>query len=650
MLLTCVLLVQSFLSGVNGAEESFDALAYQSVGDIEFTFPEQEYASVLSRPNVGVTFSGGGDRSFLATTGTLAAFHELGLVDNIRYIAGSSGGSWGASVYTFFQHDEVPDSVMLGPVVFPSNITLDGLEVMAGDCVRRYPNSSYPTEAVGTTYDDWLAAVQAIYLTPSGVGRGVAFSYDKATVADIRRRNPALQDSEFLLPRGNFNESSPGIDKRPYMIIQGTMNGPRAEMPWNDENRNYSMLEWTPLTAGVAYSHQVAYHGLNTSYYALKTIGGFVEPFAFGGKRGPVEGLPVGASSGTLSVPADSDATIYCDVAMATGTSSWAPGCFYASTSDLVTQSFAGKLDYWAPSAPSPEGEFAEVAVGDGGGVSNTDLISLLQRNVTSIIAFVNTNTPLQNSTHWNPATDALSTQIDFTVPAWFGQICQNLTDEDKQSFDLGHSQVFRADEWVSFAQALQTAQAAGNGVVVSLTHTTAHNPHYGVVGGRSVKVLWVYLASRVFNWEAQLPAQMQELLVPDEDPDNQAAFPQTGEFKDFPGYVTSLASDSVARCNLLADLAGWLVYQNLALFQEVMGVPVTEPTNQGDSSHDTFETSAVGLSVIVIGGVGVILVAVAAMYFALLRRKDAVTNLIHEVQITANPVHRTEDERGIGE
>ena len=97
------------------------------------------------------------------------------------------------------------------------------------------------------------------------------------------------------------------------------------------------------------------------------------------------------------------------------------------------------------------------IIVADGAGVSNTDFISLLQRNVSTIFAFINTDTPLQNSTHWNPLTEPVSkADVDFTVPAWFGFIAANLSIIDKVSYDLNNSQVFIEEDWIPFIIKLQ--------------------------------------------------------------------------------------------------------------------------------------------------------------------------------------------------
>lgn len=66
-------------------------------------YPELHEESVLSRPNTAIAFTGGGSRSFLASIGYLAGLTELGLIPNIRYISGISGGSWATLTYTYSQ-------------------------------------------------------------------------------------------------------------------------------------------------------------------------------------------------------------------------------------------------------------------------------------------------------------------------------------------------------------------------------------------------------------------------------------------------------------------------------------------------------------------------------------------------------------------
>jgi len=406
------LVASNLLGYVSG---SFETQAWQNVGDV-FTFPETAYPEVESKQNVGVTFSGGGSRSYTLTIGTLAAFHELNMMGNVKYVAGSSGGSWGMGVYSYYQHDFVDDSTMLGPVAFPENITYDNLLQMEPYCVRNFTNMTYPYTKI-VYFEDWVTAVQDIYYTPSGVGRHVPFTLNNESLVGIKALNPQLENTTFIYPRGtDMSETElavAGIDPRPYPIIQATLIGPFDMMPWEPTNRNYSLVEWAPLTAGVAYSHPITYTTIDNTSTVHSTVGGFIDPFAFNSTGAPTSGLPSGDTSGVLTVP---ESRVFCDVALASGTSSWAVGEDIAATPDHEIEKAAGRLNYWAPSAKDPSIDYALFSTGDGAGNSNTDLISLIQRNVSQIIAFVNTNTPMMNSTNWNPATDNLTTaNIDFT-------------------------------------------------------------------------------------------------------------------------------------------------------------------------------------------------------------------------------------------
>lgn len=119
-------------------------------------------------------------------------------VAHIRYILGSSGGSWATIVYSYFQHADVSDHTMLGKVVMPANITQAGLQAMDHNCVRSYTSSSITPG--GLTFLDWVEAVQEIYFTPANISRGTPFSFDSDTLFDIQTRNPGLQNTGAACP------------------------------------------------------------------------------------------------------------------------------------------------------------------------------------------------------------------------------------------------------------------------------------------------------------------------------------------------------------------------------------------------------------------------------------------------------------------
>jgi hypothetical protein len=441
-----------------------------------------------------------------------------------------------------------------------------------------------------------------------------------------------LASKDFQLLRGKFGNRT-GIDTRPFPIIQGTLIGPLSLIPFDTTNRNYSLIEWTPLSAGVAYTSQYVFSDVSNTQTIVTTHGGFIEPFAFNTLTAPSAGLPAGQRNGTLTVPGSS--VFQCDWALASGTSSWAPGCLVSASTSAPFQTLVGSLTYWSPSASAPKP--TKYTTGDGAGVSNTNLISFIQRGVTSIIAFVSTSTPMQNSTHWNPATDPLtSTVIDFTVPAWFGYIAEELTNVSDVSYDLKNSHVFESSEWLPMVTGLQEAQAIGKGNIISRTHTTVRNDHYGIPAGLKIKVVWIYLG-RATQWEQQLNEEMRALVVPQEDPDNQANTINSGPFRNFPHYATAVASQTTSKANLLADLTGWTIYQHQDLIRDALGLepfssfpssmPSPSPTlpssDKVKSSNDdetSFASSSGGIVTFVfVGllGVGLIL---GAVYYVMRR------------------------------
>ena len=68
-------------------------------------WPEQKIAAIAGRPLTGIAFSGGGSRSYAISLSYIAALHELGLMDNVRYVTGISGGSWATAVYAYARQE-----------------------------------------------------------------------------------------------------------------------------------------------------------------------------------------------------------------------------------------------------------------------------------------------------------------------------------------------------------------------------------------------------------------------------------------------------------------------------------------------------------------------------------------------------------------
>ena len=120
---------------------------------------------------------------------------------------------------------------------------------------------------------------------------------------------------------------------------------------------------------------------------------------------------------------------------------------------------------------------------------------------------------------------------------------------------------------------AWQASQQAGNGAITTIELTTVANPWWGIEAGFRCNVTWAYL-SRCFAWENDLPGDLKELVIPNtgnvSDPSNLRS---SGPFQSFPHYEdVSQVQLTNEQANLLSDLGGWFVNQNLGLLKAALG------------------------------------------------------------------------------
>jgi len=582
---------------------SFKVSAYQS-GE-EITLPEEKFFD-KSRRNTGISFSGGGGRAYIAALGYLAALHSLNLIQNVDYITGISGGSWATAVYSYSQLP-VTDKVLLGEIPLPENIVYDDLSIMNATCARGFTNYDYSSSESSSSYHrhltnavqnaafkSWTASISKIYLEPCGVQRGKPFTWSEDSFAAIQKLNPTYVNLEsFYLPRSSLPdvklsrhkyaryEKSKGqidpvdVDARPFPIVAFTLIGPQTIAPYTVSNRNYSLVEVSPIATGVLYTRDaVEYKADNASVQSSMVVGGLIDTYAYGtcclpntylaaSTTGEIDlSLSCGCAALTLDnkenkpKPNNSSvgSTYVFDLAQAVGASSYATGAISASNEDLL--SAAGQMSYWSPVEESgPSAASAQpFLVADGGGLQVDNLISFVQRRLSRIILFCSSSLPMQPSSVWDPMNvETLSEKdIDFDIPSFFGVIPKDYWTNpiEAPSYELTTSQIFPAEEWPKLGVQLQQAQSEG----------------------LNVQVMWVYLG-RLSEWESKLSPEMQALVQPVNDPENLANTIDSGPFKSFPHYPTTTANINYSQANLLADLTGWSILENAALFREFLVV-----------------------------------------------------------------------------
>ena len=501
----------------------------------QFIFPEQITGSV-SNPKTGICFSGGGTRSLTACLGQLRALTTNGLLEHVGNISSVSGGSWAATAFTY--NPSGTDQQLLGKVVQPGELTFEYLRNSdtnsMGTLGQTALNSGFSRakalwERSFQSNLLWYEVVGEFFFAPFGlfdsVNDGKAtkpkpqayFSFDNATVSDIQNRNASLQNDKFFTVR---EASGSEVSPRPYLIVNAILLGPQGV---SNQPDFYVGLELTPLYVGAPHIFEINYptstSGISETVYLG---GGFLETFAFGTEAPtqlPEQCSVASTSDGSQSVSLIST-TRHFNMVEASAMSS----AFYAQAMAkyLNDTNYTMVRDVWPVSdtsigsPPPPLPTYSDYFIGDGGLLENFGVISLLLRAVEKIVIFVNTSTQLD--VHYIGTTPPHADQIDTVIPQLFGQVLANGskpypldhvfsleggTDSQGQCFD-GYAKVVQ--DLVAAKQRKTTDSDEWAGVVSLNRLMTVPNSNWGLPGGSTVEVLWVYL-DRVQQWEDMLPS-----------------------------------------------------------------------------------------------------------------------------------------------
>lgn len=562
-------LILAVLAVLNGASAALNAKAWKSNSEFptEKDYPEHEY--LKSKPNTAIAFSGGGSRAYTGAMGCLAAFHELDLLKNIRYIGGISGGAWATTTFTYVQNVS-NDDVFLGKVADPKHITVENLKKMEPGCARGLSAPEMTLIALEAIKDKkvdspaaaWSYAVSKTYLEPVGIKPNTRFSWDAATVKDIKSRNSALANAEFTVP----------VNKdRPFPVIGTTLVGPVAGAPFTAKTQNYSLLEITPLYVGTMKNLDIKYKYKSIGLTHSRRVGGAIEPFAFARKGGgaPAHGLAKKVTSGVLSVP---EPETFLDLQFSAGTSSYAPGSFFESIGiPKVAAELSMEFQYWSPD-DEVKPDFTPMMFTDGGCYQDISLIQFMQRRVSKIVLFFLSSTPLKPFEDWDVNADPLKEgQVTDDLSAFFGALPDTEQRRwENRSFELEKNQVFATSDYTKVITALQTAQQAGKGIIATMNLTTVKNDWWGIPAGETFEITFSYLG-RLPKWEAQLNKEVYKLAVPAENAQDLSVDVSSGPFKNFPHFITKGGGIDNSKANLLADLTGWAVLQHEQEFRRIL-------------------------------------------------------------------------------
>lgn len=566
---------------VSASSKGTTTRAWQKIEKDRFTFPEMDDPNLIAKPNTAVLFTGGGTRAMVAMLGQLQGLHQIGLLRNVRYISGMSGGAWSTHLFSFYQPGpgvaRNDDEFLCGKITMPSNITLKGLRDIEPTCSRivAAPKSSDGEQRVNESSIPFDIAIEELWqatLKKVGIPLNSYFSWNASIVENIMSRNPGqFNRSDFLLP------SHPD---HPFPVVGITMLGPYRLAPFTSHWRSqqYQLLEVTPLYMGVPMTSAQSYASLYPWAKGPKnlTTGGFVEPFAWGADTN--SGLSPGKEHGILNL--SRLPSVPFSLANATFASSYAPG-ETLSLAPIIDTVSSLRTDYFSPvgsqkGAPAAKETFL---LADGGDYENVHLIGMVQRRVREIVVFMNSNQPLHGLSVWDPLKQPIpsSHQINDDFPYFFGVHVKPADAveafEQKASIDYTSNQVFKTEDFTYIALQLQEAQASGRVPIARRELETVENQHWGIEAGFVCNLTVIFLG-RAGNWEQALPEDLRNLVRPEPDGEPVQDYGQevkTGPFAHFPNYPTTAGIYPRAKANLLAEFTGWGVISERSILSEAL-------------------------------------------------------------------------------
>jgi hypothetical protein len=225
------------------------------------------------------------------------------------------------------------------------------------------------------------------------------------------------------------------------------------------------------------------------------------------------------------------------------------------------------RYQYWPVANAEPYPQTNPTRFADGGSLENSGVNAMLSyTDVENVIAFLNSSTAMaaarfgmiDQSGKEVPGTRVVITE---DIPPLFGYQPYSplkgyvLYEGDPNPvFPQGkNSQVFESSLLAEVIQGLWAASGSGANAASAIYKQTLEvqpNAWFGVRGGRTVSVLWVY-PNRAQDWFSQLSPEVQALLAPFDNP-------STGDY--FPHYSTLETDLTPTQINLLANFTAWMV------------------------------------------------------------------------------------------
>lgn len=526
-----------------------------------FQYPETNtqdplcYTPITTRPNSGICISGGGSVSASLIAGYFNALYDLGLMNQIRYISGVSGGTWGSTPFCYLPGSP---AAFWGNKFMPALITTANMQDNTAEGSMTY--AATHADIVDLTLKNILPiadeayekAVGDIFLHPFGIkspnpdllAARQFFTTNAAAAQNIISRNSGMDMSSFMLMAPDM----------PYLIMNATMFVPNNSQ--NPKDNSIYAFEFTPLYSGMRASHPASLTG--------QQIGGaYVETYAFNSQatgRAGQDGNEIAAT-----------ADVRFELCQPVGTSGAAPEEMMELDARLLLTYFPN-FEYWNP-LESGTPQTQSYNFGDGGIIEDTGVVPLLARGVQQIAVFLTEPVLFPGQSGEPGPEDAGFEERAFgynQIACLFGaQLidvkASQLQNQVVYTNDVFPRQVFdnSSNDFKNLISALQTARGNGGPVTSQITLNVIANTFFGVTGGYSAEIMWVAV-DNCHNWtNALVPSVQQAMQVPEYQD-----FPMVKVFDQNRGHVIELTT---GQANQLGNIAYWMVMQNSQSFVNLL-------------------------------------------------------------------------------
>eukprot|EP00808_Paulinella_micropora_P005438 g18368.t1 len=570
---------------------------------------------------VGIGGSGGGLRAVASQLGAFKALMQIEpnfFANEIDIYPTISGGSQLASQF-LYAPGSISEEQLLGTLYPPpEDLTMEVLQSKAlsglvgansNDC-NALPNVALPPDQYG------IGITIRCFLARLGLANALML---EQTVDNAERLLAAAQQVGSPLNDTSLWLSTRCNRPRDHVVLASLL-APVNHASGQDQIRPFG---FSPQWSGSPYF--ATPDGLQTYQpngaplakpVTLSVGGGLVESFAFGGERpaGPIQ-------EGVNSMPAPTQPL---SLAFAVASSSNAAGV--RPQQSFFSEVINPQAQYWAISNDS-ESKTSTFRFGDGGNLENEGVIYLLQRGASKIMNLANRDIQIIDKDQVNLCADStwenetyvreqnamsgkrwaseyhLSCVCRMPCQACVGRLsttcpvcakCHNAMSGKRWASEyhlsffgldpkyhgeyLAYNQIFPYEELRPWLCKCQTLKEAGRPILFQRNMPIVPNSFWNIKGGNVVSFLWYYLDTAK-NFEAQLPAETREQIVP---------IGGDGAFPGFPIYkLTNTNSCPTCVYQLNTDQTNLLAAQSQWAFQLKSSQVTIEKWLRGSGGKD---------------------------------------------------------------